>query len=98
MSMRYNEKGKFFTEKITKDATPTIIQTLVHRIEGDLYVRLDERFIDALNKNEQFIAMTNAVVCNSHGQQLYQSDFLVVNRDHVVWIIPKKESDGPSQE
>ena len=90
MSMRYNDKGKFFTDRITKDAVPAIIQTLAHRIEGDLYARLEERFIDALNKDEQFIAVTDAVVYNARGQQLYQSDFLVVNRDHVVWMIPKE--------
>ena len=93
MNLRYNEKGKFFTDRVTKDAMPAIIQTLTHRIEGNLFVRLDERFIDALNKCEQFIAVSNAVVFSSHGQQLYKSNFLVLNRDHVLWMIPKEGGD-----
>jgi len=95
MIMRYN--GKYFTDRVTKDAVSVIIHTLSHRIEGNLYACLDERLIDALNKDEQYIAVTNAVVYNARGQQLYQSDFLVINRDHIVWIIPKEESNESSQ-
>ncbi|MFH1636614.1 MAG: hypothetical protein ABIG63_21745 [Chloroflexota bacterium] len=97
MTIRYNDQGKFFTDRITKEAVPAIIQTLAHRIEGDLYARLDERLIDALNKDEQFVAVTDAMVFNARGQQLYQSDFLVINRDHIVWVISKEESDGSSR-
>ncbi|HBY09256.1 MAG TPA: hypothetical protein DEH22_16310 [Chloroflexi bacterium] len=92
MSIRYDEKGKFFTDIITKDTVPSIIQTLVTRIQGSLHVRVNERVKDELNRGEQFLAITDATIFNLQGQKIYQAEFLLVNRDHVIWIIPDDEN------
>jgi hypothetical protein len=94
MITRYNERGKFFTDKITKNAVPAIVQTITHRIEGILYVRSDERFLDTFNHVQSFIAITDAVIFDAHGQQLYQSNFIAINRDIIVWMLPQE--DKPS--
>lgn len=91
MSIRYDEKGKFFTDVITKDAVPAIIQTLVTRVQGNVYVRINERVKDELNRGEQFIAVTDGVIFNLQGQKLYDAELLLVNRDHIIWIIPDDE-------
>jgi hypothetical protein len=91
MSIRYDEKGKFFTDVISKDAVPAIIQTLVTRIQGNVYVRVNERVKDELNRGEHFIAVTDALIFNLQGQKLYDAELLLVNRDHIIWIIPDDE-------
>ena len=88
MSVRYDDKGKFFTDVITKDEVPSIIQTLVSRIQGNVHVRIDERVKDELNRNEQFLAVTNAIIYNLQGQKIYDAEFMLINRDHVIWIVP----------
>ncbi len=96
MAMHVDHKGKYFTDVISKDVVRTIIQTLTVRIVGDIYVRPGRRLKDELNKSEKFIAVTDAVVCNARGEEIYRSDFLTVNLDHVLWLSPE-ESDSGSQ-
>ena len=92
MSVRYDDKGKFFTDVITKDRVPSIIHTLVSRIQGNLHVRIDERVKDDLNRGEQFLAITDAIVYNLQGQKIYDAEFMLINRDHVIWIVPDEEN------
>ena len=88
MSVRYDDKGKFFTDVITKDRVPSIIHTLISRIQGNLHVRMDERVKDELNRGEQFLAITDAIVYNLQGKKIYDAEFMLINRDHVIWIVP----------
>lgn len=92
MSVRYDDKGKFFTDVITKDRVPSIIHTLISRIQGNLHVRMDERVKDELNQGEQFLAITDAIVYNLQGQKIYDAEFMLINRDHVIWIVPDEEN------
>ena len=92
MNIRYDDKGKFFTSIITKDEVPSIIQTLVSRIQGKMHVRIDERVKDELNRNEQFLAITDAQIFNLQGQKIYDAEFMLINRDHVIWIVPDEEN------
>ena len=97
MSIRYNEKGKFFTDIITKDAVPSVIQTLVTRIQGHVHVRVNERIKDELNRGEQFVAVTDAEIFNLQGQKISQAEFVIINRDHIVWIIPDEENTNRAE-
>ncbi len=92
MNIRFDDKGKFFTDVITKDAIPSIIQTLVSRIQGNMHVRLNEHVKDELNRGEQFLAVTDADVFNLQGEKVRHSDFMLINRDHIIWIIPDEEN------
>ncbi len=91
MTLEFNEKGKYFTDIITKSTVSAIIQTTTHRIEGFIHIRLDGRLKDELDRNEPFLAVTDAKVLNADGSLLYQTDFLSVARFQIVWVIP---SDG----
>ena len=92
MSVRYDDKGKFFTDVITKDRVPSNIHTLISRIQGNLHVRIDERVKDDLNRGVQFLAITDAIVYNLQGQKIYDAEFMLINRDHVIWIVPDEEN------
>ncbi len=91
MVLEFDDKGKFFTDIITKDKILTHIQTQTYYIRGYVHVRKDERLSDELNKDYRFIAVTKAEIYNSEGEILNSSDFLVVNREHIVWLMPVKE-------
>ena len=95
MTVRYDEKGKYFTDVITKDAVICIIQTLMHRIRGKVHVRIGERLKDEIDQSRQFIAITDATVYSLQGLELYDSDFVILNRDHVVWLIPEEDLNHP---
>lgn len=88
MSLEFNEKGKYFTDIISKVAVPAVIQTTLHRIEGSIHVRLDGRVKDELDRSEPFLAVTNAKIFGADGALLQQADFLTVARSQIVWVIP----------
>jgi len=85
------EKGKIFTNVVPKTPVPAIIQTITHRISGEVYMKPDERLKDELNRSEQFLAVTDARVFNENGDVIFTSKFLTLNRDHIVWLIPDTE-------
>jgi len=97
MNIRYDDKGKFFTDVITKDAVPSIIQTLVSRIQGNMHVRINERVKDELNRGEQFLAVTNAKIFNLQGEKVREAEFILINRDHVIWVVPDEENTQYSE-
>ena len=92
MNIRYDDKGKFFTDIVTKDLVPSIIQTPVSRIQGNMHVRINERVKDELNRGDQFLAVTDVNVYNLQGEKTLDSEFMLINRDHVIWIIPDEEN------
>lgn len=88
MSVEFNDKGKYFTDIISKTAVPSIIQTVTHRIEGLIHVRLDQRVKDELDRNEPFLAVTQARVFDLQGKLAFEAEFLTVSRYQIVWLIP----------
>ena len=92
MNVRYDDKGKYFTDVITKDEVPSIIQTLVTQIKGNVHVRINDRVKDELNRGEHFLAVTNAEVFNLQGQKISEAEFMLINQDHIIWIIPDEEN------
>ena len=88
MGVEYDEKGKFFTEYISKDAIYSHIQTQEHYIKGYVHVRKDERLSDEINKDNTFLAVTKAEIYSQEGEMLFTSDFLAVNRSQIVWLMP----------
>ena len=97
MSIRYDDKGKFFTDVISKDQVPSIIQTLISRIHGNLHVRIDERVKDELNRDEQFLAITDAIVYNMQGEKVSEAEFMLINRDHIIWTVPDEQNTQAPQ-
>jgi Family of unknown function (DUF6812) len=91
MSIHFDEKGKFFTNIVPKDAIPATIQTLTNRIKGYIYIRQEERIKDELDRPETFIAVTNAVIYNPDGTILLETEFVAINRSHIIWLTPDND-------
>ena len=91
MSIEYDEKGKIFTDIISKIAVSATIQTTTHIMRGRIHVRRDQRIKDELNQNEYFLALTDVSVLGPDGQILHEAPFLAVQRAHIVWVIPEQD-------
>jgi hypothetical protein len=91
MTIEFDEKGKFYTDVITKDVVPVIIQTITHRVEGNIHVCSGTRVKDELERDEKSLAITNATVYTPDGQAIYQCKFMSLQRSQIVWIIPDEE-------
>jgi hypothetical protein len=96
MTVEYDEKGKIFTEVVTKVAIPSVVQTTQQLIRGNVHVRRDERLKDELDRDELFLAITDASVIGTDGQTLHQARFMAVRRAQIVWVMPAQgsEEDG----
>ncbi|HRQ23925.1 MAG TPA: hypothetical protein PLF42_10915 [Anaerolineales bacterium] len=98
MTIEYDEKGKFYTNVVTKVAVPSIIQTTTHIIRGFVHIRQGGRFKDELETGENYTAVTDASVYDSDGKVLFSSPFLAVQRRQIVWIMPENKRDGEAAE
>jgi hypothetical protein len=97
MDFRIDQKGKVFTQRITKEEIPALLVTTTHLIRGVVHVRPDWRLKDEMNTDERFIAVTGAEVYDLSGQtRLYKTDVLLVNKNVLAWIMPQE--DAPQEE
>lgn len=90
MTVQVTPKGKYFTPRVNKEPVVAIIRTNEHLIIGCVYVRPEQRLKDELNSDrERFLAVTDAHVYDSAGEKLlFESGFLLVANDHIVFIGP----------
>lgn len=93
MTVEYDEKGKIFTEVVPKIAIPAVVQTSAQLIRGNVHVRRDERLKDELDRDELFLAVTDASVIGSDGQTLHQARFMAVRRAQIVWVMPAQGAE-----
>jgi hypothetical protein len=91
MAIEYDEKGKFFTDVISKEVIRSDIQTETHHIRGNVHVRKGDRLSDEINQPNLFLPVTGAEIYNQEGVRLYTSDFLAVNREHIIWLMPVED-------
>ncbi len=91
MSIEYDEKGKFFTEVVPKIPVAAVVQTIGQLIRGKVHVREGERLKDELDRDELFLAVTDAIVLGADGQTQFQGPFLAVRRSQIIWILPDEE-------
>ena len=91
MTIEFDDNGKFFTNIIPKTPVPAMIQTVTHRIHGNIHISQDRRLKDELDLPEKFIAVTDAVIYLPDGQILYKASFLAVQRDEIVWVLLDSE-------
>ena len=91
MTIEYDEKGKRFTDIVTKRAVYATLQTTSHVMRGYVHVRRDQRIKDELDRDEIFLAITDVSVLTADGQVLYQAPFLAIHRDHIIWVLPEQQ-------
>ena len=91
MTFEFDEKGKIFTDVVSKATIPATVQTTTHLIHGQLHVRRDQRIKDELDLNENFLALTDVTIMGPDGQTLFQAPFLAVRRSHIIWVLPRQD-------
>lgn len=91
MFNEFEEKGKVFTNVITKLPVEVLIQTGTHLIRGNVHVRPDERIKDEIDRDEPTLAITNATLYTIAGEVQYRVKFMALNRQQIIWIIPIEE-------
>lgn len=92
MTIEYDEKGKIFTDIVSKVPILATIQTTTHLMRGQIHVRRDQRIKDELDLDESFLALTDVSVLGADGQTLFQAPFLAVRRSHIVWVLPEQQN------
>ncbi len=90
MTIEYDEKGKIFTDIISKISVYVTIQTTIHTLRGRMHIRRDQRIKDELDGNDKFLALTDVTVQNADGETLFQAPFLAVQRAHILWVLPEQ--------
>jgi hypothetical protein len=93
VTIDFDDKGKIYTDVVPKVAIPAVVQTTTHLIRGNVHVRRDERLKDELDRDELFLAITNASVIGSDGQTLHQARFMAVRRAQIVWVMPAQGAE-----
>lgn len=88
MTIEYDEKGKFYTDVVAKLPVAAVIQTATQLVRGFIHIRQGERLKNELERDEKFLAVTNAVIHDAEGKVLYDIPFMAVQRAQIVWIFP----------
>ena len=91
MTIEFDEKGKFFTDVVPKIAVQAVVQTAGQLVRGKVHVREGERLKDELDRDELFLAMTDASVIGPNGEVQFQAPFLAVRRSQIIWVLPDDE-------
>jgi hypothetical protein len=94
----FEEKGKIFTEVVSKIAIEVIIQTTTHRIYGKVHIRPGERLKDELDRVELTLAVTDAVVYDQDGiLMVFKSKFIALQKSHIIWVLPQDQVEPETQ-
>ncbi|MGQ9829694.1 MAG: DUF6812 domain-containing protein [Roseiflexus sp.] len=88
MEARIDEKGKFFTPRITKDAIIAFVRTTGKIIVGAVYVRPGNRLTDELNSDpSSFLPITDARVYDADDERFqFQSSFMLAAHREILLI------------
>lgn len=86
-----DQKRKIFTEVISKNKIPALIQTVTHLIQGHIHIHPNIRLLDELNRAKEFIPVTQAVVLGPDGKELYRAEFMTLRTSQIVWVFPREE-------
>jgi len=98
MTIEYDEKGKYYTDIVKKIPVPVVLQTATHLVRGLVHVREGERLKNELEREEAFLAVTNASVYGPDDKALFTMPFMAVQRAQIVWIMPVDEEQKDSSE
>lgn len=75
--------------RAVKEKIPVILLTTTYRLEGEMHVVPGGRLLDEINKERDFIPITNATVYDITGETpLDTLDFIAVNKGLVVMVAP----------
>ncbi len=91
MSIRYDDKGKYFSDIVHKNAIRVIIQTTQCSLRGEIYLLPGSRLKDDLDQPQKFLPVTHAEILDQDKKVLWETNFLLLNLEQVIWIIPEED-------
>ena len=91
MTIEYDEKGKFYTDVITKLPVSCLLQTTTHLMRGFIHVRQGERFKNELERDETFLAVTNVSILGAGDVVLFTAPFMAIKRSQIIWVMPSED-------
>jgi hypothetical protein len=94
MNVRYDPKGKYFTEVVSKVPVVAWIQTTRQRIRGTVFLHPDNRLLDELNQAPEYLAVTDATVFEEDRQ--WKTEFLALHRSQLIWVTPEADMEDPA--
>lgn len=72
-----------------KEKVPVIVLTTSYRLEGEMHVVPGGRLLDEINKDRDFVPLTNATLFDPVGGQPVDTlDFIAVNKSLVLMVAP----------
>ena len=74
--------------RAVKEKLPVIILTTTYRLEGEMHVVPGGRLLDEINKERDFIPITNATVYDVTGEVVDTLDFIAVNKTLILMMAP----------
>ncbi len=87
--LRIDEKGKFFSARVPKDAVHVLITTDDLSLVGAMYVRPERRLRDELNDaRSRFLPLTDARAYDQQRSLRYHASFLLAAYHQMQTIIP----------
>jgi hypothetical protein len=95
MTIEYDEKGKFYTDIVRKLPVSAVIQTVTHLVRGFVHVIQGERLKNELERDEKFLAVTDASIFGVDDKVLFTTAFMAIQRSQIVWVMP---ADGENVE
>ncbi len=98
MGFRVDPNGKIFTDRVRKETVACVIQTVGNRLRGHIFHRAENRVIDDFNNStEAFIAVTDVEILDASDAVIARSEFLLLNKSHVIWILPANAEAGDAE-
>ena len=90
MNARVDDKGKIFTQRVSKDTVIAVVRTADYFVIGDVHVHHDRRLKDELdNTQSRFLPVTEATVYDATGTRLlYRTSFMLLAYQQIVMIAP----------
>ena len=97
MDYRVDDKGKFFTARVTKLRLPVTACIGNWIVEGTVHLKSDNRLKDELNDGETFIAVTQARVWEiGSDKPVDELEVLIVHKSQIVWVFPRESGKPPT--
>jgi hypothetical protein len=93
MITQFDDKGKIFTNVISKKPISVTIMTTSGRIHGTIHIRPEDRLKDELNRTDTFIALTDATIYDLQDKLIVTCKFMSVNGANIIWVVPDDEID-----
>jgi hypothetical protein len=82
------------TIRSVKNTVPVIFLTSTFRLEGDMHVIAGGRLLDEINKERDFIPLTNATIYDATGTPLDSLDFIAINKSQILVAAPATPKQG----